>query len=1023
MSQSRGYLDDNPELDAALDTVKEWYHVPALLLVVGFMLWNRVQNYSNYIVDGQVLFSGTDPWYHLRNTMYVVQNWPATMPFDPWTYFSYGNRSGQFGTLMDQVVGTVALLLGLGSPDPGLVARVALVAPPVIGALAAIPTYFIGRRLGGRIGGVTGIVVLALSSGTFLQRSVVGVYDHQVAEGLLQVTAVLAVMVALSVAERDRPVYEQFLERDIPALRDTIGYSILAGFALALYLWTWPPAGFLVGILGVFLLLWLTMEFWRGNSPEHVAIAGSVMMATVLVLQLAVLKRLTITATDHSLLQPLLAVAIGGGCVFMAWLARYMEAEAYDRNLYPVTVGGIIAGVAVFMAILTPDLLSYFVDQILRVVGFTASPSLTQTSVGEATPLGDPGLLYRYHGLAVFVALLGAGLILLKQFSAENTRSELFLMVVWGAFIISATFTQRRFGVYLVFPVSALTAYTISRVVRWADFSFDDGVEVYEVITIGAVVLTVAGTLLLVAPTAMAVGGGASPGTSPAAWSESLEWMQGNTPEEGAYGTGDNATLEYYGTYAIRDDFDYGPGEYGVISWWDYGHIITVQGERVPTANPFQQGSVSAANFLLAPNESQAENVLADIDEDDAQTRYVAVDWQMASTYGQLSGGKFFAPTRFYDASNVSQSDYYGRIYSPTNLQQYFNVRNQAYYDSMVTRLYRFHGSAVDPQPVVLDWEIQSTQQGAQYRAASANSTVLQFQTMEQARAYVEQDGTSQIGGFGSFPSEEVPALEHYRYVGSSNVSAYESGAYNRGTLTEASFLEPLQWGTPLNNASTCTGNTTSMPISGQAYCMPDSDARALSGTYPAWTQIHERVDGATIDGTAPANTTIEARVQLENDITGESFIYRQEADTGPDGSFEMTVPYSTTGYDEWGVEEGYTNVSVRATTPYTFRNESNGFPLNGTVEVSEGQVLGENTTASTVTLTEYDLPSEPNVSVENGSVANDSALNETTDGPSTNGSSTNETSTNTTSTNESAPTATATPSGAIARPAVGLQP
>ena len=97
MSHSRGTSADNPEPESTLDRVKTWYHVPALLLVLGFMLWNRARNYSAYIVDGEVLFSGTDPWYHYRSTMYVVRNWPATMPFDPWTYFPYGNRSGQFG--------------------------------------------------------------------------------------------------------------------------------------------------------------------------------------------------------------------------------------------------------------------------------------------------------------------------------------------------------------------------------------------------------------------------------------------------------------------------------------------------------------------------------------------------------------------------------------------------------------------------------------------------------------------------------------------------------------------------------------------------------------------------------------------------------------------------------------------------------------------------------------------------------------------------------------------------------------
>mgnify|MGYP006873355959 FL=1 len=116
------------------------------------------------------------------------------------------------------------------------------------------------------------------------------------------------------------------------------------------------------------------------------------------------------------------------------------------------------------------------------------------------------------------------------------------------------------------------------------------------------------------------------------------------------------------------------------MSWWDYGHIITVQGERVPVANPFQQGSDVAANFLLAPNESQANAVLDGIDEDDAETRYVAVDWQMASTYGQVSRGKFFAPTRFYDTSNVSQGDYYGRTHNPNNLRQYLHLRTQNYY-------------------------------------------------------------------------------------------------------------------------------------------------------------------------------------------------------------------------------------------------------------------------------------------------------------------------------------------------------
>jgi dolichyl-diphosphooligosaccharide--protein glycosyltransferase len=1011
MSQSRGYLDDNPELDAALDRVKEWYHIPALVLVIGFMLWNRVQNYSNYIVDGEVIFSGTDPWYHYRSTMYVVNNWPSTMPFDPWTYFPYGNRSGQFGTLMDQVFGTIALIIGLGSPSDHTVAMVALFAPAVMGALAAIPTYYIGKRLGGRVAGVTAILVLGLSAGTFLQRSVVGVYDHQVAEGLLQVTSVLAVMVAISVAERDKPIYEQFVERDVPALRATVGYSLLAGFVISLYFWTWPPAVLLIGILGVFFLLWLTIEFVRGKSPEHVAIAGAIIMGTVAVLQLAVVKTVAITAVDHSLLQPLLALVVGGGCLFMAWLARYMETEGYDRNLYPVTVGGIIVVGSVLMAILTPDLFSYFIDQILRVVGFTQSPSLTQTSVGEATPFRDPlQTFFEGYGLSLYVAAIGAILVLFQQFTDREASAELFLVVVWAAFILAASFTQRRFAVYLVFPVASLTALTVSRVIGWTDFTLDTDIELYEVLTVGAVAVAIFGTLVLVSPTALAVGGSVGPGTGPAAWSESLEWVDGNTPEEGAYGTGGNGTLDYYGTYQNREDFDYQEGEYGVMSWWDYGHIITVQGERIPNANPFQQGSGTAADFLLAPNESEANAVLEDVDEDDAETRYVATDWQMANTYSTLADGKFFAPIRFTDR-DVSESDYWLTVRDRQNPQRYFHVRGQDYYNSTVIRLYQFHGSAREPQPVVIDWELASTQRGQQFRATPSDGPTLRtFDSMEEAEAFVEEDGSARIGGFGAFPNERVPAMEHYRYVGSSETSAYASSDYNRARVTEALFLEPIRVGQVPQNRTDCGEGATTLPVNSQRFCLSDSNAELLSGTHPAWTKIHERVPGATIEGTGPANETVTAAVPMENDVTGETFTYRQQVRTDSEGNFEMTVPYSTTGYDEYGTDAGYTNVSVRANGPYEFTVERNGFavPLNGTTHVTEGQVVGENETASTVTLTADESIPELN---PGDSSTGDSSDDSTTDGGSSGDGSSGDGST------EGTPTGTATPSGAIADP------
>jgi len=64
-----------------------------------------------------------------------------------------------------------------------------------------------------------------------------------------------------------------------------------------------------------------------------------------------------------------------------------------------------------------------------------------------------------------------------------------------------------------------------------------------------------------------------------------------------------------------------------------------------------------------------------------------------------------------------------------------------------------------------------------------------------------------------------------------------------------------------------------------------------------------------------------------------------------------MTLPYSTTGYDEFGPENGYTNTSVQATGPYTF--STNGTAATIQTDVSEAQVVGADDSVVTVDISE----------------------------------------------------------------------
>ena len=1023
-----------------VDALREKYHVPALLAVVAVMLYVRLIPYGKFIVDGEVLFSGNDAWYHLREVQYTVRNWPSTMPFDPWTYFPFGTSTGQFGTLYDQIVATVALIVGLGSPSEQLVAQTLLVAPAVFGALTAIPVYLIGKRLGGKPAGVVSAVVLMLLPGTFLQRTLVGVADHNGVEPLFQAFAVFALLVAFGIAEREKPVWELVADRDLDALRTPLVWSALAGVATALYMWVWPPGVLLVGVVGGFIVLKQVSDTVNGGSPEPIAFAGAVSMTVTGLLMLVQVDTIGFTATRFSLIQPGLAFAVAVGSVFVAFLARQWEQRDVDLRTFPVAVFGIVfVGLGV-LAVVAPDAFGTIRTNLLRTVGFNAGAQ-TRT-IAEARPFLDPQLLggasaadqiLNEYGLTLFIGVVAVGSILVRPLLRKGETREyayvggslavialIFLapgllravaepldgafgnvpvtsqllglvvvtalivgatllarydaerlfVVVWAAFIASAAFTQIRFNYYLAVVVAVLTGFIVAEAVALLDLrsigSADNaaGIGGWQVMILAVIVL------LVFAPLAgLGAASGAAwerserhnPG-SITQWDDSLAWMQNNTPAEGNYGGAGNAEqLDYYGTYQEGEgNHDYPEGAYGVMSWWDYGHWITVQGERIPNANPFQQGATTAANFLLAPSEGDAQDVLSGMDDQHVgegnQTRYVMVDYQMATP-----GQKFGAPIVFYDADNVSQQDFYYSIYQGDRQQGYrpvTTINEQRYYESMMVRLYQHHGSSVSPQPVVLDYEMTTvtnpnTGESVTIRtlpSGNGSQPIQRFQNMSAARQFVAEDGTAQIGGFSNIPSERVPALEHYRLVKAS-----------------------------------------------------DSSARTQQGSGPAWVKTFERVDGATVEGSgAPANATVTARVEMNVPSQSSSFVYTQQAQTNENGEFTMTLPYSTTGYDEFGPQNGHTNVSVRANSSYTFSTgltaADNGsiVAYSGTADVSEAQVLGEDDSATQVQLESQTLG---NQSASEGTTDNQTATDNTT----TTTSEDNTTVTNDTATNESA--------------------
>ncbi|ESS03140.1 MAG: oligosaccharyl transferase, archaeosortase system-associated, partial [uncultured archaeon A07HR67] len=987
MSERTDTVEDGG--DSPLELLERWYHIPALLGILVFMLWARVQSYGSFVVDGEVYFRGNDPWYHLRETTYLLENWPNTLPFDVWTGFPFGRQAGQFGTLWDHIM---AVGIVVARPVMGSAEEVMLIMAPLAGTLVAIPTYLIARRFVDRFAAVAGAVVLALLPGTFFNYSLVGFPDHSAAEVLFQSLAVLAFLVAFGVAEREKPVWELLVDRDWGALRRPVGYAAAAGVALAVYIWTWQPGILMVGFTGVFLALKMTSDVFHDQSPEPIAFAGAVSMSVAGLLQLVPLDTVSFEVTDYSLLQVVLPLGVALGSVFLAWLARQWESrDELQSTTYPPTVGGLILASAGVVWLALPSLWSTLSGNLLRFVGFSATAQFR--TIGEGQPplqnaaftdfvLSEYGLVF-FAALAAILyvlarrlyrsddftdtvyivsalALVGsvyaipqlydaiggvvgvgwqvvglgiaAGFLVGATLLVEYDAEELYL-VVWAAFIGSAAFTQTRFNYYLAVIVAVGAAYFLQIVVDAVDVDRSIAglrdVEGWQVMTVGAVLVVLLVPLAFVATPVWDVGADTGPGEV-VQWDESLQWMNDETPHPGELEGADNR-MAYNDTYERPPDgdFAYPDGAYGVQSWWDYGHWITTRAERIPNANPFQQNAVAAANYLLAPNEDAANDVLAEQSDEGASTRYVMVDSQMASP-----NSKFGAPVTFYDAENVSQDDFNRVLYQQTDqggFSTVMQVNTQRYHESQMIRLYEHHGSAVKPRPIVVDWEPQAAQtaSGDQIELATLpedpTTTIRRFENLSAARAYVDEDGSAQVGGVGGLPAERVDALEHYRLVHATETQGRAPSAL------QASVIQRL--GLPTEQV------------------LGESIQSAFSDDF---VKTFERVPGATIEGSgAEPGSEVRAAVQMEKP-SGETFVYEQYTEADANGEFTFRVPYSTTGYDEFGPERGYTNTSVRATGAYEVTTgltpgSGNATPSAGRVNVTEAQVVGVDDAAATV--------------------------------------------------------------------------
>lgn len=815
-------------------------------------------NWKLVFTDNGVVFSSeTDAWYHMMLARGVVIN-HQRLWFDPMTNFPNGTTL-HFGPFHSWAIALVSEILGLGNPSMHLVDTVGAIMPAVLGALLVFPIYFIGRELAGKNCGLISALIIAVIPGQVFSRTTLGFTDHHAAEILLSTIAMMFLLMALRSGRR---MTFDSLKDDWSKFKSPLIFSALSGLFLGLYIDAWSSGFLFVGVI-LFFVFWQSIfDHMKGKSIDYLGIIAAIAFIVAIIPILPFVKPYYgFNHYYYSLFQPTSLLIGAAAALVFALLSRYLNQKGLKRYYYP---GSIAAATLIGTGILYIAI-PQFTRPLLAGLSIFQQKTGGAATIGEASPLFAnvnnvltwfPGIgwiegIFSFHTnsmIALFLSTFTFALVALLLLAFRNIwrqRPVDIAILSWSLIMLVMILAQNRFGYYYGVNVAVLTAFLVVYILQKLgieDMDLDIGnlkdpsrLVRSNLKTIAAAIFIFALIILPSMSWSTVYARGASGPESD--WLTSTTWLKDNTPSPG---------MELYEKYQYpaSGKYEYNDSAYGIMSWWDYGHLIEVVGHRIPNANPFQQGIGSVTQntpgsspFFLAENESQAEKVLAELDQNRSKymnTKYVMVDQQMAT-------GKFHAMAAW---SGISNSNYVGGFLQEQGGEYgQFQIWREPYFKSMTARMFFFDGSEMaGNQGIGLSYKGVEMEEGVivpvltEAPKISSNFTELE----EFVRTSKEKGYMAEIGSTSPAVSPvPLEALQHFRLVHESETPVTSSGQ--------------------------------------------------------KWVKIFENVPGAVVKGSAPAGTPVMASIDIQTN-QNRMFEYRQSNVSNSDGQFVLVLPYSTEG-------------------------------------------------------------------------------------------------------------------------------
>ncbi len=703
-----------------------------------------------------------DPTYHLRQIEQMLQNFPNYAWFDPMTYFPAGQPM-HWGPLFTLICTAACILTGVSSrPD---IIYITLFIPPLMAALLVPVVYLLVREVADWKAGIFAAFFIAIAPGQIFFRSYYGYLDHHIGEVLFGTIFCLCYLAALVYCRKYPVRIDDWETWKKPAL-----LGLLCGITYVIGLALMPTMILFALLVGLFTPFWFMIQRYTGHLGASALVLNSVtFLVAILGFFLIGVKTeggLNYYTIGHPIAYGMLI--IGTIILFgFSWYLRSRPFLAYVGSLVLVS----LLGIAV-VAIVLPDLYQYLLGNAISFFGaddihWKTIQEARQWSFADAWNTFQYGLLLFFAGIAVLVYRL----------RKELCPSQVFILI-WSVMILYATWQHIRYEYYLAVPISILGGITISFAI---DAAWDlkagarlhdrirkkgkdtkkpltDHSPVHDLVPVkksaaGLFLIAVIICGLLFAWIAIDRDLSLGAFTLNPDWREATAWMEKNTPDTG---------VDYYAVYD-KNTWTLPDEAYGIMSWWDYGHIILYLAKRMPNANPFQYGvagDYGAARFFVTQNESVATGIL-----DTLKTRYVITDYEMDT-------GKFWAMATWDDPDTGVTP--YQQTYAIPNADNPNSVTNyplftDAYYKTIVSRLHNFDGSMTTPglvhyiqyvKPQYSGIGVPLVVNGAQVNSSEAMAMMNAFNPETQpeyAQALVNTMYTD--------PVLVVPALHHFRLI------------------------------------------------------------------------------------------------------------------------------------------------------------------------------------------------------------------------------------------------------------------